>query len=48
MKGAVMMSGMIIDSKKSEMRKLGKDIIYAQADEIEHMIRWHRSWYGGW
>lgn len=47
-KGAVMMSGMIVDSKKPEMRKLGKDIISAQADEIEQMIKWYQKWYGGW
>ena len=47
-KGAVMMSGMIVDSKKPEMRKLGKEIISAQADEIEQMIKWYQSWYGSW
>ncbi len=47
-KGAVMMAGMIVDSKKPEMRKLGKDIISAQADEIDQMIKWYQNWYGGW
>jgi len=47
-KMAVMMSGMILDSKKAEMRKLGKDIIGAQSGEIEMMISWYLSWYGSW
>jgi uncharacterized protein (DUF305 family) len=47
-KMAVMMSGMILDSKKSEMRTLAKDIIAAQSQEIEMMIKWYQSWYGSW
>ena len=46
--GAVMMSGMVIDSKRSEMRKLGRDIITAQSSEIEQMIQWYIKWYGKW
>ena len=46
--GAVMMSGMIIDSERSEMRKLGRDIISAQSAEIEQMIQWYVKWYGKW
>jgi uncharacterized protein (DUF305 family) len=47
-KGAVMMSGMLIDSRKPEMRKFGKDIITAQSGEIEMMIKWYQGWYGSW
>lgn len=47
-KMAIPMSGMILDSKKVEMRKLGKDIITAQSAEIEMMIKWYQSWYGNW
>ena len=47
-KMAIPMSGMIIDSQKSEMRKLAKDIISAQSGEIEMMIKWYQSWYGNW
>jgi uncharacterized protein (DUF305 family) len=47
-KMAIPMSGMIIDSKKPEMRKLAKDIITAQSGEIEMMIKWYQSWYGNW
>ena len=47
-KMAVMMSGMLVDSKKPEMRKLGKDIISAQSGEIDMMIKWYQSWYGSW
>jgi uncharacterized protein (DUF305 family) len=47
-KMAIPMSGMVIDSKKPEMRKLAKDIITAQSGEIEMMIKWYQSWYGNW
>ena len=47
-KMAVMMSGMIIDSKKNEMRKLARDINSAQSTEIEKMIQWYIKWYGSW
>jgi uncharacterized protein (DUF305 family) len=47
-KMAIPMSGMILDSQKSEMRKLAKDIISAQSGEIEMMIKWYQSWYGSW
>ncbi len=47
-KMAIPMSGMIIDSKKSEMRKLAREIISAQSGEIEMMIKWYQSWYGNW
>lgn len=47
-KMAIPMSGMILDSKKVEMRKLAKDIITAQSAEIEMMIKWYQSWYGNW
>lgn len=45
---AVMMSGMIIDSRRGEMRKLGRDINSAQSAEIEQMIQWYIKWYGAW
>jgi len=35
-------------SKKSEIKKLAKDIISAQSSEIEMMIKWYQSWYGSW
>ncbi len=47
-KMAVMMSGMIIDSRRAEMRKLAKEISLAQSDEIEAMIQWYSKWYGAW
>lgn len=47
-KMAVMMSSMILDSKKPEMRKLGKDIIVTQSGEIEMMIKWYQGWYVRW
>lgn len=47
-KMAVMMSGMIIDSRREEMRKLAKEISVAQSDEIEAMIQWYIKWYGAW
>lgn len=45
---AVMMSGMIIDSKKSELRKLARDITSSQSSEIEQMIQFYIKWYGAW
>jgi len=45
---AVMMAGMMFDSKKAEIRKLARDINSAQLAEIEQMIQWHIKWYGGW
>lgn len=47
-KMAVMMSAMILDSQKPQMRSLGKDIIAAQSAEIEMMIKWYQNWYGSW
>lgn len=47
-KMAIPMSGMILDSQKPEMRKLGKDIISARTDEIGMMIKWYQNWYGNW
>lgn len=45
---AVMMSGMIIDSKKGELRKLARDITSSQSSEIEQMIQLYIKWYGAW
>lgn len=39
-KMAVMMSGMIIDSPRAELRKMAGDIMISQSGEIEKMIRW--------
>lgn len=47
-KMAVMMAGMIIDSRRGEMRKLAKEISIAQSNEIEAMIQWYIKWYGAW
>jgi uncharacterized protein (DUF305 family) len=45
---AVMMSGMIIDSKRNELRKLAREISSTQATEIEQMIQLYIKWYGAW
>jgi uncharacterized protein (DUF305 family) len=47
-KMAVMMSGMIIDSRRGEMRKPAKGISATQSDEIEAMIQWYTKWYVSW
>lgn len=44
-KMAVMMSAMILDSDRAEMRDLAKSIIQAQSSEIEQMRAWYQSWY---
>ena len=45
---AVMMSGMIIDSKRNELRKLAREISSSQSSEIEQMIQLYIKWYGAW
>ncbi len=45
---AVMMSGMIIDSKRNELRKLARDISSTQSSEIEQMIQLYIKWHGAW
>jgi len=44
-KMAVMMSSMILDSNRPEMRNLGKNIIQSQSSEIEQMQQLYQSWY---
>lgn len=43
---AIMMAQMLISStNRSEMKKLGEDIISAQTTEIEQMRAWYQAWY---
>lgn len=43
---AVMMASMLVGStERSEMKKLGQDIIAAQTKEIEQMRQWYEAWY---
>jgi uncharacterized protein (DUF305 family) len=44
-KMALMMSSMIIDSDRTEMRTLSYAIVKAQSIEIEQMRQWHQTWY---
>ncbi|HBL12629.1 MAG TPA: DUF305 domain-containing protein [Cyanobacteria bacterium UBA11162] len=44
-KMAVMMSAMILDSDRPQMRGLAKNIIQAQSAEIEQMRQWYQTWY---
>lgn len=45
--GAVEMAGTLIaGTKRSELLKLGNDIISAQTGEIEMMKRWRTEWFG--
>ncbi len=44
-KMALMMSSMIIDSDRTEMRTLSYAIVKAQSTEIEQMRQWHQNWY---
>lgn len=42
---AVMMASMLVGStERSEMKKLGEDIIEAQTKEIEQMRQWYDEW----
>ena len=44
--GAVEMAQEVLEkSKRSEMKKLAKDIIAAQNREIEQMKQWRKAWY---
>ncbi len=44
--GAIEMSKVLIaGTKRSELQKLGNDIIAAQTKEIEMMQQWHTSWF---
>jgi uncharacterized protein (DUF305 family) len=42
---ALMMSSMIIDSDRSEMRTLSSAIVQAESTEIEQMRQWYKAWY---
>ena len=44
-KMALMMSSMIIDSDRPEMRTLSTAIVQAQSTEIEQMRQWYKAWY---
>ncbi len=44
-KMALMMSNMIVDSDRSEMRTLSTAIVKAQSSEIEQMRQWYQTWY---
>ncbi len=45
-KMALMMTHMIVDSDRPEMRNLSRAIVQAQTTEIEQMRQWYDSWYG--
>jgi uncharacterized protein (DUF305 family) len=42
---AVMMSAMVLDSDRPELRDLGQAIIQTQTAEIKQMQEWHQTWY---
>ncbi len=42
---ALMMSNMVIDSNRPEMRKLSSAIAQSQSKEIEQMRQWRQTWY---
>ncbi len=44
-KMALMMTHMIVDSDRPEMRTLSRAIVQAQSTEIEQMRQWYSSWY---
>jgi uncharacterized protein (DUF305 family) len=44
-KMALMMTHMIVDSNRSEMRNLAGAIVKSQSAEIEQMHQWYDSWY---
>jgi uncharacterized protein (DUF305 family) len=44
-KMALMMSSMIVDSDRPEMRTLSTAIAQAQSTEIEQMRQWYKAWY---
>jgi len=44
-KMAVMMAGMVLDSKHPEIRNLAKSIIQNQSTEIEQMQQWNQTWF---
>lgn len=44
-KMALMMSSMIIDSDRADMRSLSNAIVQSQSKEIEQMRQWYQTWY---
>lgn len=44
-KMALMMSNMVIDSNRPEIRKLSSVIAQSQSQEIEQMRQWQQAWY---
>jgi len=44
-KMALMMSSMIVDSDRPEMRTLSTAIVQVQSSEIEQMRQWYQTWY---
>ena len=44
-KMALMMTHMIVDSDRPEMRTLSRAIVQTQSAEIEQMRQWYSSWY---
>lgn len=44
-KMAVMMAGMVLDSKHPEIRNLAKNIMQSQSNEIEQMRQWNQAWF---
>jgi uncharacterized protein (DUF305 family) len=44
-KMALMMTAHIVDSDRSELRTLAKNIMQTQSAEIEKMRQWYKTWY---
>jgi uncharacterized protein (DUF305 family) len=44
-KMAVMIAGMVLDSKRPEISNLAKNIIQTQSNEIEQMQQWNQAWF---
>lgn len=44
-KMALMMSSMVVDSDRPEMRTLSSAIVQAESTEIEQMRQWYKAWY---
>jgi uncharacterized protein (DUF305 family) len=44
-KMALMMSSLVIDSDRPELRTLSTAIAQAQSSEIEQMRQWYKTWY---
>ena len=44
-KMALMMSSMVVDSDRPEMRTLSSTIVQSESTEIEQMRQWYKAWY---